>query len=103
MKHTALPWKLGFNDGSGKYSKHKGSYTSSITYNNQLLAIVLDDDATFDSSRIQLSAPANAEFIVKACNNYYEFLELAKQVSDGNFNQGDVIALARTLIEKVER
>lgn len=46
----------------------------------------------------KINGKADAEFIVKACNNYYQLLEIAKAVADGNFNQADIIAKARQII-----
>ena len=63
MKHAELPW---FFDGEGILSK-----TKEAPYNDNYIVFEFDE---FEEDKY------NAEFIVKACNNYYEMVECLKNL-----------------------
>jgi hypothetical protein len=71
MKHTKLPWKL-FYEGSGDYLI--------INNNGEEIASLSRPDAHFlHTGKGAVINEANAEFIVTACNNHYELLEILRK------------------------
>ena len=68
---TKGPWKVGYNDGSGRFGKHKGTYSSSVTYQNHLLATVWHHDSDdYPKDHPIMLAKANAHLIAAAPDLY---------------------------------
>lgn len=67
-KHTELPYKIGQND-----APHE------IYGNGTMIARCFGSHG--DIKKYRESQLANAEFIVRACNNHYELLELRKVIA----------------------
>lgn len=83
MSHTELPWTL------------HNSRPTLIGSGDRAVANTFFPETT----NCQID---NAEFIVKVVNSHYQLLEIAKAVSNGNFNQSELISQAREAIKQAE-
>ena len=64
---TKGKWQVGYNDGSGRFGKHKGAYSSSVTCANHLLATVWHhDEDDYPKDHPIMIAKANAHLIAAA-------------------------------------
>lgn len=75
MSHSKLPWKTDY---------HK----------------ILDEKGNMIGG---LGSLENNELIVRAVNSYPRLIEIARAVSDGNFNQPRIIEKARQAIKEAEQ
>ena len=74
---TKGKWQVGYNDGSGKFGKHKGVYSSSVTCANHLLATVWHhDEDDYPKDQPIMIAKANAHLIAAAPDLYEALNEL---------------------------
>ncbi len=87
MKHTKLPWHRG-----GRNYTDCGAQYEAIMEPNGV------DEVVGENS---LSAE-DAAFIVKAVNNHYQLLEIAKALNDGDFIVAEIIEKAREAIKQAE-
>ena len=100
-KHTPTPWKCEWRPTEG-YSE--GTITAAGDQ-SQLLAIVCGSNYCFfvdDEDCGESEAKANAEFIVKACNSYEKFIELAHMVAGKMYDDGvgrGAVQLAEELLD----
>ena len=68
---TKGKWQVGYNDGSGRFGKHKGAYSSSVTCANHLLATVWHhDEDDYPKDHPIMIAKANAHLIAAAPDLY---------------------------------
>ena len=86
QKHTSGKWEA-WKDGS-VIAKFKTGQSCKVAESNDLFLI----DGT---------AEANAQFIVKACNNHYQLLEACKKVSEQLERYTDIegLCLSRRLLK----
>ena len=96
-KHTPTPWKCEWRPTEG-YSE--GTITAAGDQ-SQLLAIVCGSNYCFfvdDGDCGESEAKANAEFIVKACNNYQEMRNLLAQAMEELYTAG-----SSTVVDEIDR
>lgn len=78
-QHTELPWEVEAHNHVDDEPWHtilKGAVD--ITHNKQPHEIACDKYSALPKEENE----ANAEFIVKACNNHYQLLEALKKIRD---------------------
>ena len=78
---TKGKWQVGYNDGSGRFGKHKGAYSSSVTCANHLLATVWHhDEDDYPKDHPIMIAKANAHLIAAAPDLYEALKHLVEYI-----------------------
>lgn len=81
MKHTPIPWEMA----------HAGTFKEGKFLITEYFIRKLDDDISIIADIInpQTGNPSkdNAEFILRACNNYYKLLGALKGLIDCNLHE----------------
>jgi hypothetical protein len=99
--HTATPWNLrkdgqSYNGQSIEAACMGSGYYAGIAHTTQR-----DPHPTLGGGIDQVTAEANAAFIVTACNNHDAFVSALESIAhDATLTTLDMVALARTVIAK---
>ena len=81
---TKGKWQVGYNDGSGRFGKHKGAYSSSVTCANHLLATVWHhDEDDYPKDHPIMIAKANAHLIAAAPDLYEALKDMVQILARG--------------------
>ena len=103
---TKGKWQVGYNDGSGRFGKHKGAYSSSVTCANHLLATVWHhDEDDYPKDHPIMIAKANAHLIAAAPDLYEALKELLNDVVTAgiyDLDEQGLIMAAREALDKAE-
>lgn len=93
-EYTKGPWKVGYNDGSGKFGKYQGTYQSFVTVDNHLLATVWHhDDTDYPKDHPIMIAQDNAHLIAAAPELYEALKALFNDVVSAEIYDLDEQAL----------
>ncbi len=76
-KDLALPWKIGFDDGSGAFEDNNGAHIVGAPVESRFNVIVRGGNPEGDMPYGVLK-PEHAAFIVTACNNHHRLLAALK-------------------------